>query len=142
MKKALMCEYLNGIISLNNTCGTKLSDYKTCQWFKMNSRKKFGEIQEHYLEHIEIVFTLWPPKSEWLLISFHKIKLEPYVKVRKANGMITKQRALIVKRILLRNQRKSMEKSMENIQSDFRIKNVRNSQELIKLTIRLNVSLK
>ena len=50
--------------------------------------------------------------------------------------------ALIVKRILLRNQRKSMEKSMENIQSDFRIKNVRNSQELIKLTIRLNVSLK
>ena len=31
---------------------------------------------------------------------------------------------------------------MENIQSDFRIKNVRNSQELIKLTIRLNVSLK
>lgn len=56
--------------------------------------------------------------------------------------MITKQRALIVKRILLRNQRKSMEKSMENIQSDFRIKNVRNSQELIKLTIRLNVSLK
>ena len=137
-----MCEYLNGIISLNNTCGTKLSDYKTFQWFKMNSRKKFGEIQEHYLEHIEIVFTLWPPKSEWLLISFHKIKLEPYVKVRKANGMITKQRALIVKRILLRNQRKSMEKSMENIQSDFRIKNVRNSQELIKLTIRLNVSLK
>ena len=137
-----MCEYLNGIISLNNTCGTKLSDYKTCQWFKRNSRKKFGEIQEHYLEHIEIVFTLWPPKSEWLLISFHKIKLEPYVKVRKANGMITKQRALIVKRILLRNQRKSMEKSMENIQSDFRIKNVRNSQELIKLTIRLNVSLK
>ena len=122
MKKALMCEYLNGIISLNNTCGTKLSDYKTCQWFKMNSRKKFGEIQEHYLEHIEIVFTLWPPKSEWLLISFHKIKLEPNVKVRKANGMITKQRALIVKRILLRNQIKTMEKSMENIQSDFRIK--------------------
>ena len=81
------------------------------------------------------------PKSERLLISFHKIKLEPNVKVRKANGMITKQRALIVKRILLRNQRKSMEKSMENIQSDFRIKNVRNSQELIKLTIRLNVSL-
>lgn len=82
------------------------------------------------------------PKSERLLISFHKVKLEPNVKVRKANGMITKQRALIVKRILLRNQRKSMEKSMENIQSDFRIKNVRNSQELIKLTIRLNVSLK
>ena len=82
------------------------------------------------------------PKSERLLISFHKIKLEPNVKVRKANGMITKQRALIVKRILLRNQRKSMEKSMENIQSDFRIKKVRNSQELIKLTIRLNVSLK
>ena len=82
------------------------------------------------------------PRSERLLISFHKIKLEPNVKVRKANGMITKQRALIVKRILLRNQRKSMEKSMENIQSDFRIKNVRNSQELIKLTIRLNVSLK
>ena len=82
------------------------------------------------------------PKTERLLISFHKIKLEPNVKVRKANGMITKQRALIVKRILLRNQRKSMEKSMENIQSDFRIKKVRNSQELIKLTIRLNVSLK
>ena len=82
------------------------------------------------------------PKSERLLISFHKVKLEPSVKVRKANGMITKQRDLIVKRILLRNQRKSMEKSMDNIQSDFRIKNVRNSQELIKLTIRLNVSLK
>ena len=82
------------------------------------------------------------PKSERLLISFHKVKLEPNVKVRKANGMITKQRDLIVKRILLRNQRKSMEKSMDNIQSDFRIKNVRNSQELIKLTIRLNVSLK
>ena len=82
------------------------------------------------------------PKSERLLISFHKIKLEPNVKARKANGMITKQRALIVKRILLRNQRKSMEKSMENIKSDFRIKNVRHSQELIKLTIRLNVSLK
>ena len=62
------------------------------------------------------------PKSERLLISFHRVKLEPNVKVRKANGMITKQRALIVKRILLRNQRKSMEKSMENIQSDFRIK--------------------
>ena len=137
-----MCEYLNGLISLYNTCGTKLSDYKTCQWFKMNSRKTFGEIQEHYHERIEIVFTLWPPKSEWLLISFHKIKLEPNVKVRKANGMITKQKALIVKRILLRNQRKSMEKSMENIQNDFRIKNVRKSQELIKLTIRLNVSLK
>ena len=60
MKKALMCEYLNGLISLNNICGTKLSDYKTCQWFKMNSRKKFGEIQEHYHEHIEIVFILWP----------------------------------------------------------------------------------
>ena len=60
MKKALICEYLNGlpVISLNNICGTKVSDYKTCQWFKMNSRKKFGEIQEHYHEHIEIVFIL------------------------------------------------------------------------------------
>ena len=85
-----MCEYLNGLISLNNIRGTKLSDYKTCQWFKMNSKKKFGEIQEHYLEHIEIVFILWPPKSERLLISFHKIKLEPNVKARKANRMITK----------------------------------------------------
>ena len=93
----------------------------------MNSRKTFEEIQEHYVEHIEIVFILSPPKSERLLISFHKIKLEPNVKVRKANGMIPKQRALIVKRILLTNQRKSMEKSMGNIQSDFRIKNVRNS---------------
>ena len=53
-----MCEYLNGLISLNNICGTKLSDYKTCQRFKMNSRKTFEEIQEHYLEHIEIVFIL------------------------------------------------------------------------------------
>ena len=60
VKKALMCEYLNGSISLNNICGPKLSDYKTCQWFKMNSRKTFEEIQEHYLEHIEIVFILWP----------------------------------------------------------------------------------
>ena len=142
MKKALMCEYLNGLISLKNICGTKLSDYKTCQWFKMNSRKKiWGNTRTLSRAYWNCFYPL-TPKSERLLISFHKVKLEPNVKVRKANGMITKQRALIVKRILLRNQRKSMEKSMENIQSDFRIKKVRNSQELIKLTIRLNVSLK
>ena len=66
MKKALMCEYLNGLISLNNICGTKLSDYKTCQWFKMNSRKKiWGNTRTLSRAYWNCFYPLTPKSVSW-----------------------------------------------------------------------------
>ena len=45
-----MCEYLNGLIYFDNTCGTQLSDYQNYQRCKSNPRKRFGEIQHYCLE--------------------------------------------------------------------------------------------